>query len=75
MTNLNIAIFGCSGAIGEALCIEYTKKQNIDNIIAYSRSGENFENDLIKSIKVDYCNEERQRYLNFLLLSFSKGAL
>ena len=58
MTNLNVAIFGCSGAIGKALCIEYTKKQNIDNIIAYSRSGENFENDLIKSIKVDYCNEE-----------------
>ena len=28
MTNLNVAIFGCSGAIGEALCIEYTKKQN-----------------------------------------------
>jgi len=47
MTNLNVAIFGCSGAIGKALCIEYTKKQNIDNIIAYSRSGENFENDLI----------------------------
>ena len=58
MTNLNVAIFGCSGAIGKALCIEYTKKQNIDNIVAYSRSGENFENDLIKSIKVDYCNEE-----------------
>ena len=58
MTNLNVAIFGCSGAIGKALCIEYTNKPNIDNIIAYSRSGEEFENSLIKSIKVDYCNEQ-----------------
>ena len=58
MTNLNVAIFGCSGAIGKALCIEYINKQNIDNVIAYSRSGEEFENNLIKSIKVDYCNEQ-----------------
>ena len=58
MTNLNVAIFGCSGAIGKALCIEYTNKPNIDNIIAYSRSGEEFGNSLIKSIKVDYCNEQ-----------------
>ena len=58
MTNLNVAIFGCSGAIGKALCIEYINKPNIDNIIAYSRSGEEFDNNLIKSIKVDYCNEQ-----------------
>ena len=58
MTNLNVAIFGCSGAIGKALCIEYINKQNIDNVIAYSRSGEEFENNLIKSIQVDYCNEQ-----------------
>ena len=58
MTNLNVAIFGCSGAIGKALCIEYINKPNIDNVIAYSRSGEGFENNLIKSIKVDYCNEQ-----------------
>ena len=58
MTNLNVAIFGCSGSIGKALCIEYINKPNIDNIIAYSRSGEEFENNLIKSIKVDYCNEQ-----------------
>ena len=58
MTNLNVAIFGCSGAIGKALCIEYTNKPNIDNIIAYSRSGEELENNVIKSIKVDYCNEQ-----------------
>ena len=58
MTNLNVAIFGCSGAIGKALCIEYINKPNIDNVIAYSRSGEEFENNLIKSIKVDYCNEQ-----------------
>ena len=58
MTNLNVAIFGCSGAIGKALCIEYINKPNMDNIIAYSRSGEEFENNLIKSIKVDYCNEQ-----------------
>ena len=58
MTNLNVAIFGCSGAIGKAICIEYINKQNIDNVIAYSRSGEEFENNQIKSIKVDYCNEQ-----------------
>ena len=58
MTNLNVAIFGCSGAIGKALCIEYINKPNIDNVIAYSRSGEEFENNLIKSVKVDYCNEQ-----------------
>ena len=58
MTNLNVAIFGCSGAIGKALCIEYINKPNIDNVIAYSRSGEEFENNVIKSIKVDYCNEQ-----------------
>ena len=58
MTNLNVAIFGCSGAIGKALCIEYINKPNIDSVIAYSRSGEEFENNQIKSIKVDYCNEQ-----------------
>ena len=58
MTNLNVAIFGGSGAIGKALCIEYINKPNFDNIIAYSRSGEEFGNNLIKSIKVDYCNEQ-----------------
>ena len=58
MTNLNVAIFGCSGAIGKALCIEYINRQSIDNIIAYSRSGEEFENNLIKSIQVNYCNEQ-----------------
>ena len=62
MTNLNVAIFGCSGAIGKALCIEYINKQNIDNIIAYSRSGEKLENNLIKSKKVDYCNEQSLAY-------------
>ena len=58
MTNLNVAIFGCSGAIGKALCIEYINKSNIDSVIAYSRSGEEFENNLIKSVKVDYCSEQ-----------------
>ena len=51
MTNLNVAIFGCSGAIGKALCIEFINKPNIDNIIAYSRSGEKFENKLINVYK------------------------
>ena len=30
MKPLNIAIFGSSGAIGQALCIEYANKENID---------------------------------------------
>ena len=35
MKQLNIAIFGSSGAIGEALCVEYANKENIENVFAF----------------------------------------
>ena len=58
MKTINIAIFGSSGAIGTALCLEYSKYENINKIFAFSRTGENLNNKLITSKKVDYTNEE-----------------
>ena len=32
MSNLNIAIFGSSGAIGRSLCLEYAKSKNTNKV-------------------------------------------
>ena len=58
MKPINIAIFGSSGAIGEAICIEYTKKENIENIFAFSRKGDTLNHKCIISKTVDYLNED-----------------
>ena len=50
MTNLNVAIFGCSGAIGKALCIEYINKPNIDNV--QSSKTKSSRQDKIESKKI-----------------------
>lgn len=58
MKTINIAIFGSSGAIGKALCLEYSKYENVNKIFAFSRTGEILNNKLVTSRKVDYANEE-----------------
>ena len=58
MKQLNIAIFGSSGAIGEALCIEYANKENIENVFAFSRKGDNLNQRKITSITVNYLDED-----------------
>ena len=58
MKTINIAIFGSSGAIGKALCFEYSKYENVNKIFAFSRTGEILNNKLVTSRKVDYANEE-----------------
>ena len=50
MTNLNVAIFGCSGAIGKALCIEYINKPNIDK--AQASKTKSSSQDKIKTKKI-----------------------
>jgi dihydrodipicolinate reductase len=44
MKTINIAIFGSSGAIGKALCLEYSKYENVNKIFAFSRTGESLNN-------------------------------
>ena len=57
MEPLNIAIFGSSGAIGKALSIEFSKNNNINKIFAYSRNGDQLDNQSIFSKKVNYLKE------------------
>ena len=57
MEPLNIAIFGSSGAIGKALSIEFSKNNNINKIFAYSRNGDQLDNQSIFSKQVNYLNE------------------
>ena len=58
MKPLNIAIFGSSGAIGKALCVEYANKENIENVFAFSRKGDTLNQKNITSHTVDYLDEE-----------------
>ena len=58
MKPLNIAIFGSSGAIGKALCVEYANKENIENVFAFSRKGDTLNQKNINSHTVDYLDEE-----------------
>ena len=38
MSDLNIAIFGSSGSIGNALSIEYAENNKVNKIFAFSRN-------------------------------------
>ena len=58
MKPLNIAIFGSSGSIGKALCVEYANKENIENVFAFSRKGDKLNQKNINSHTVDYLDEE-----------------
>jgi len=58
MKPLNIAIFGSSGSIGKALCVEYANKENIENVFAFSRKGDTLNQKNINSHTVDYLDEE-----------------
>ena len=40
MEPINIAIFGSSGAIGKALCIEYSKNKKINKILSISKNDD-----------------------------------
>ena len=56
MVSMNIAVFGSSGAIGEALCIQFSKSHNVNKIFAFSRNGDQLNNKTIISKQVDYLN-------------------
>lgn len=58
MSELNIAVFGSSGAIGSALCLEYAKNKNTNKIFAFSRSGNGPNHELVVKKKVDYLDEK-----------------
>ena len=57
MEPLNIAIFGSSGAIGKALCFEFSKNNRVNNIFAFSRNGVQLDHQSIISKQVNYLNE------------------
>ena len=57
MEPLNIAIFGSSGAIGKALCFEFSKNNSVNNIFAFSRTGVQLDHQSIISKQVNYLNE------------------
>jgi NAD(P)-dependent dehydrogenase (short-subunit alcohol dehydrogenase family) len=58
MKPLNIAIFGSSGAIGQALCIQYANKENIENVFAFSRKEDNLNHKNITPKTVNYLDED-----------------
>ena len=58
MEPINIAVFGSSGAIGNALCIEFSKNKKINKIFAFSRNGDKLNHQSIISKQVDYLNED-----------------
>ena len=58
MEPINIAVFGSSGAIGKALCIEFSKNKKLNKIFAFSRNGDQLNHQSIISKQVDYLNED-----------------
>ena len=62
MEPINIAVFGSSGAIGKALCIEFSKNKKINKIFAFSRNGDQLNHQSIISKQVDYLNEDSLHY-------------
>ena len=58
MVSMNIAVFGSSGAIGEALCIKFSQSNNVNKIFAFSRNGDQLNNKSTISKQVDYLNED-----------------
>ena len=58
MSDLNIAVFGSSGAIGSALCMEYANNTNINKLFSFSRNGNGPNHELIIKKKVDYLDEK-----------------
>ncbi|MDC0228024.1 SDR family NAD(P)-dependent oxidoreductase [Alphaproteobacteria bacterium] len=58
MVSMNIAVFGSSGAIGEALCIKFSQSNNVNKMFAFSRNGDQLNNKTIISKQVDYLNED-----------------
>ena len=57
MSNLNIAIFGSSGAIGRSLCLEYAKSKNTNKIFAFSRDEVTSNDTKIINKQVNYLDE------------------
>ena len=58
MSDLNIAVFGSSGAIGSALCLEYANNTNINKLFSFSRNGNGPNHELIIKKKRDETNQE-----------------
>ena len=58
MEPINIAVFGSSGAIGKALCIEFSQNKKLNKIFAFSRNGDQLNHQSIISKQVDYLNED-----------------
>ena len=72
MEPLNIAIFGSSGAIGKALCFEFSKNNSVNNIFAFSRNGVQLDHQSIISKELNYLNEiVWLRLLNHLNVSWT----
>ena len=54
MEPINIAVFGSSGAIGKALCIEFSKNKKINKIFAFSRNGDQLNHQSLMTIVINY---------------------
>tara|TARA_B100000035_G_scaffold308940_1_gene314357 strand:- start:936 stop:1649 length:714 start_codon:yes stop_codon:yes gene_type:complete len=64
----NIIISGASGGIGKEFIKFYCDDPNVEKVFALSRKMNNVNNSKIKSIKVDYFNEETFDNLDDILL-------
>ncbi len=64
----NIIISGASGGIGKEFIKFYCDDPNVEKVFALSRKMNNVNNPKIKSIKVDYFNEETFDNLDDILL-------
>ena len=64
----NIIIAGASGGIGKEFIKFYCDDPNVEKVFALSRKMNNVNNPKIKSIKVDYFNEETFDNLDDILL-------
>ena len=64
----NILIAGASGGIGKEFIKFYCDDPNVEKVFALSRKMNNVNNSKIKSIKVDYFNEETFDNLDDILL-------
>ena len=64
----NIIIAGASGGIGKEFIKFYCDDPNVEKVFALSRKMNNVNNSKIKSIKVDYFNEETFDNLDDILL-------
>jgi len=56
--NLSVAIIGASGAIGSAFVRHYAKQDSVGQVLAYSRTADDWQNDKIKPAVMDITDEQ-----------------